>query len=103
MLGPPVSIGCSVVVSPGVAGAPDSGTITVILPGGPTAGGMPLAMAGSICTMINSLSGVPYTYYRTTLSWRLTVIDPSFDAGCSAPAVNCCERLFTPGSENPYT
>jgi hypothetical protein len=59
--GPPVSIGCSVVLSPGVAGAPDSGTITVIPPGGPTAGGMPLAMAGSICTMINSLSGVPYT------------------------------------------
>jgi hypothetical protein len=60
MPGPPVTIGCAVVVSPGMAGPPDSGTITMIPPGGPTASGMPLAMAGSICTMINSLSGVPY-------------------------------------------
>lgn len=60
MPGPPVTLGCAVVVTPGMAGLPDSGTITVILPGGPTAGGMPLAMTGSICTMINSWSGVPY-------------------------------------------
>ena len=60
MPGSPVSMGCSVVLSPGMAGAPDSGTITTILPGGPVAGGMPLATLGSICTMINSVSGVSY-------------------------------------------
>jgi hypothetical protein len=60
MPGPPVTIGCAVVLSPGAAGAPDSGTITMIPPGGPTANGMPLAMAGSICTMVNSLTGAPY-------------------------------------------
>lgn len=60
MPGPPVTIGCSVVVSPGAAGPPDSGTITVIPPGGPAASGQPLAMVGSVCTMINSVSGVPY-------------------------------------------
>lgn len=60
MPGPPVTIGCSVVVSPGMAGPPDSGIITVIPPGGPTASGQPLAMVGSVCTMINSVSGVPY-------------------------------------------
>jgi len=60
MPGPPVTIGCSVVLSPGVTGIPDSGTITVILPGGPTANGMPLATPGSICIMINSLTGIPY-------------------------------------------
>ena len=60
MPGPPVTIGCSVVVAPGAAGPPDSGTIIMIPPGGPTAGGQPLALVGSICLMINSLSGVPY-------------------------------------------
>ena len=60
MPGPPVSIGCAVVLSPGAAGPPDSGTITIIPPGGPTAGGMPLAMTSSSCTMINSISGIPY-------------------------------------------
>jgi hypothetical protein len=60
MPGPPVTIGCSVLLTPGVAGVPDSGTITVVPPGGPTASGQPLAMVGSICTMINSLSGIPY-------------------------------------------
>ena len=60
MPGPPVSIGCAVVVSPGAAGPPDSGFITVITQTIATANGMPLAVAGSICQMINSLSGVPY-------------------------------------------
>jgi hypothetical protein len=55
-----VTIGCSVLLAPGAAGPPDSGVITMIPPGGPTAGGLPLAMTGSLCTMINSLSGVPY-------------------------------------------
>jgi hypothetical protein len=60
MPGCPVTIGCVVMVSPGMAGAPDTGTITMIPPGGPSASGMPLAFAGAMCTMINSVSGVPY-------------------------------------------
>jgi hypothetical protein len=60
MPGPPVTLGCAVVVTPGAAGAPDSGAITVIAPPFLTAGGMPLATAGSICQMVNSVTGVPY-------------------------------------------
>ncbi len=60
MPGPPVTIGCAVVVTPGVTGAPDSGTIVAVFPPVVTAGGMPLATSGSLCTMINSLTGVPY-------------------------------------------
>lgn len=60
MPGPPVSMGCAVVVSPGAAGPPDSGVISVILQAVVTAGGMPLATSGSLCQMINSVSGVPY-------------------------------------------
>ena len=60
MPGPPVSIGCSVVVTPGLAGPPDSGVLLVIPQGAVTAGGMPLAVVGSICQMVNSVSGVPY-------------------------------------------
>lgn len=60
MPGPPVSIGCSVVVSPGAAGPPDSGVIVAVLQTAVTANGMPLATSGSICQMVNSVSGVPY-------------------------------------------
>ncbi len=60
MPGAPVSIGCAVILTPGMAGPPDSGIITVIPQVAVTAGGMPLAVTGSICQMINSLSGVPY-------------------------------------------
>ncbi len=60
MPGPPVTIGCAVLLAPGAAGPPDSGTIIMIPPGGPTAGGMPLAITGSLCLMINSLSDIPY-------------------------------------------
>lgn len=60
MPGPPVSIGCAVLLSPGAAGPPDSGVIMVIPQAFVTAGGMPLAVIGSQCQMINSLSGVPY-------------------------------------------
>ena len=60
MPGPPVSIGCAVMLSPGAAGPPDSGFITVITQAAVTANGMPLATAGSVCQMINSVSGVPY-------------------------------------------
>ena len=45
MPGPPVSVGCAVLVTPGMAGAPDSGVITAILQSAVTAGGMPLATA----------------------------------------------------------
>lgn len=60
MPGPPVSIGCAVVLTPGAAGPPDSGVITTILQTVVTAGGMPLATMGSLCQMVNSVSGVPY-------------------------------------------
>lgn len=60
MPGPPVSIGCAVVLSPGAAGPPDSGVITTILQTVLTASGQPLATVGSICQMVNSVSGAPY-------------------------------------------
>lgn len=60
MPGPPVSLGAMVVITPGAAGVPDTGTITAIFPPFVTANGLPLATSGSLCTMINSLSGIPY-------------------------------------------
>jgi len=60
MPGPPVSIGCAVLLSPGAAGPPDSGVIVSVFQTAVTAGGMPMATAGSLCQMINSVSGVPY-------------------------------------------
>lgn len=60
MPGPPVSIGASVIVTPGVTGVPDTGVIIVVPPPFLTAGGMPLATSGSICLMANSLTGAPY-------------------------------------------
>jgi len=60
MPGSPVTIGCTVIITPGAAGAPDTGTIVSIFPPVITANGMPLATSGSLCTMINSVSGAPY-------------------------------------------
>jgi len=60
MPGPAVTLGCAVVVSPGAAGPPDSGVIVMIPQTFVTAGGMPLAVSGSLCQMVNSVSGVPY-------------------------------------------
>ena len=60
MPGPPVTIGCAVLLTPGAAGPPDSGVILSIPQTAATVGGMPLAVAGSICQMVNSLTGVPY-------------------------------------------
>jgi hypothetical protein len=60
MPGPPVTIGTAVLLTPGAAGPPDSGTILVVLPPFVTAGGLPLATSGSICLMVNSVSGIPY-------------------------------------------
>src|SRR2546427_5205629 len=63
MPGPPVSIGCIVMVTPGATGVPDTGTIVAVFPPFITAGGLPLATSGSLCTMINSLSGIPYPLF----------------------------------------
>ena len=61
MPGPPVTIGCSVMLTPGASGPPDMGTIIAVLPPLITANGMPLAMGGStLCLMINSVWGFPY-------------------------------------------
>ena len=60
MAGPPVSIGAAVLLTPGAAGPPDSGVILTVLPPFVTANGMPLATTGSLCQMVNSLSGIPY-------------------------------------------
>jgi len=60
MPGPPVSIGCQVMITPGASGPPDLGTIIAIFPPVITAGGMPLATSGSMCLMINSVWGFPY-------------------------------------------
>jgi hypothetical protein len=60
MPGPPVSIGCAVVLSPGASGPPDSGVIVAVMQATALAGGLPLATVGSICQMVNSVSGVPY-------------------------------------------
>jgi hypothetical protein len=60
MPGPPVTIGTAVLLTPGATGAPDSGTIAAIFPPVILAGGMPLATTGSLCIMINSLTGIPY-------------------------------------------
>jgi len=61
MPGPPVTIGCAVLVTPGAAGPPDSGFITVVPQAVASAAGLPLAVSGSMCTMVNSVSGAPYT------------------------------------------
>jgi len=60
MPGPPVTTGCAVAVNPGAAGPPDSGVITTILQTFVTSNGMPLAVVGSLCQMVNSVSGAPY-------------------------------------------
>jgi len=60
MPGPPVSIGCAVLLSPGAAGPPDSGVLIAVPQGAVTAGGLPLAVVGATCQMVNSVSGVPY-------------------------------------------
>jgi len=60
MSGPPVTVGCAVILSPGAAGPPDSGFITTITQSCAVASGMPLATIGSMCQMINSVSGAPY-------------------------------------------
>lgn len=60
MPGMPVTIGCTVIITPGASGPPDTGTIVGIFPPFITANGMPLATTGSLCVMINSVWGFPY-------------------------------------------
>ena len=60
MPGPPVTIGAVVTLTPGAAGAPDTGVLIAVPLPIVTANGMPLATAGSTCQMINSLTGIPY-------------------------------------------
>ncbi len=60
MPGPPVTIGAVVIITPGATGVPDTGAIITIFPPFITANGMPLATTGSLCQMINSLTGIPY-------------------------------------------
>lgn len=60
MPGNPVSIGCVVILSPGMAGPPDTGAIMSIPQVTATISGMPVAVQGSICQMVNSVTGAPY-------------------------------------------
>lgn len=75
MPGPPVSIGCAVMVSPGMAGPPDSGVIVAVTQTAAIAGGMPLAVAGSTCQMINSITGVPYPLVIGSLASTGVLVD----------------------------
>ncbi|WP_197909499.1 hypothetical protein [Gemmata massiliana] len=61
-----MTIGAAVLLTPGAAGPPDSGVILVIPPPAVTAAGMPLAMTGCVCQVINSLTGVPYPLVVST-------------------------------------
>jgi hypothetical protein len=56
----PVTVGCAVVLSPGASGPPDSGFITNVPQTFVSAAGQPLAVAGSLCQMVNSVSGASY-------------------------------------------
>ncbi len=60
MPGLPVTIGCAVMLTPGATGPPDSGVITEVPQTIALVAGMPLAVSGSVCQMINSLTGIPY-------------------------------------------
>ncbi len=48
------------IVSPGIAGPPDSGVVVMVPQTNVTVSGMPVAVAGSLCSMVNSVSGAPY-------------------------------------------
>ena len=47
-------------MSPGAAGPPDTGVISIIPQTVATVNGVPLATVGSICQMVNAVTGVPY-------------------------------------------
>lgn len=75
MPGPPVSLGANVVLTPGAAGPPDSGVILQVIQPTITANGQPLATAGSLCQLINSVTGVPYTLPIGPLASRAVMVD----------------------------
>jgi len=56
----PVTVGCALMMTPGAAGPPDSGVIISVLQATATASGQPLAVQGSLCQFVNSITGVPY-------------------------------------------
>lgn len=88
MPGNPVTIGCNVVLSPGVAGPPDTGVIVAVMQTAAVASGMPLAVTGSICQMINSLTGAPYPL-------------PIGSAGGSGSVVVAGQKLVRVGDQIP--
>lgn len=89
MPGPFVTVGCNVMLTPGAAGPPDMGVITVIPQANLTVGGQPVAVAGSMCLMTNSISGVPY----------MLPIGPLGSSGvivAGQPAVRVGDQIPTP-------
>lgn len=89
MPGSPVSIGASVMITPGASGPPDMGTIVAVFPPVITANGLPLATAGSLCLMINSVWGFPYPL----------VIGPTASSGVQVAGralVRTFDRIPTP-------
>jgi hypothetical protein len=62
-------------VSPGMAGPPDTGVIVQIAQTALTAGGMPLAVAGSMCQMVNSVTGAPYPLTIGSLASTGVLVD----------------------------
>ena len=89
MPGPPATLFTPVVINPGATGVPDTGFISQVLPPFITANGIPLATSGSICTMLNSLTGVPY----------LLVIGPLASSGVTVGGralVRVGDRIPTP-------
>ena len=61
MPGMPVTIGCSLLLTPGMAGPPDSGVIIAVSQATALANGMPIAVQGSVCQFVNSVTGAPYS------------------------------------------
>ncbi len=89
MPGVPVSIGAMVMITPGMSGPPDTGTIVGIFPPLITANGLPLATSGSLCLMVNSVWGFPYPL----------VIGPTASSGVSVGGralVRMGDRIPTP-------
>jgi hypothetical protein len=62
-------------ITPGAAGPPDTGVITQVTQTVLTAGGMPLAVAGSMCQMVNSVSGAPYPLTIGSLASTGVLVD----------------------------
>jgi len=50
-----------VILNPGSSGVPDNGVIVSIPTSLAVSGGMPLATTGSLCQMVNSISGALYS------------------------------------------